>query len=139
MDKRSQTITSIIILIGFIQLVVFDMWYSYDWLGVNEIMYLHKNGQNYSWGELLVNSDQYILLIAIIWTTKRATPLIKWMKYVSAFMIDLVSTGLIFCIVENPYSENWDKTLCVIISCGIFIAQLLLYRFVPAFRKLKLF
>jgi hypothetical protein len=138
MNKRHQLITAIILLCGYVQLFLFDYCYTLNWFGVNDTVYLKSGTEVYTVGELLVNMDEYILLIAVSWVVKRACYLITWMKYFTAFTIDIFIAGIYFCIAYNPYFVNWNKTYWIAVATVVFVTKLILNRHSAWFRKMHI-
>lgn len=132
--------TSLIVIAGIVVMVLCDLAYSYNWLNCTHHTYLiDHRGEKYNWGELLVNCDEYILLLAFMWAIKRSTPLLPKLKYFWTLIIDFLLTDIYFTIFFNPYFENWDKTLCVLIAICLFILKVVLHKCSARFRKLKVF
>lgn len=137
-NKYLQERISILFVMGFIFFFVCEFWYKYNWLGVNQIMFV-RGGEPYSLGEMIIGCDNFLLLFFMTWAVKKSTPDITYMRYLSTFAIDLFFIGLCYVFIVNPFVDNWNLWMLLLVCASFFAIQLLLDRYYPPFRKFKLF
>lgn len=132
MTKKQEILYAYLIVIAFIQVILFDSAYNYNLFNVNNQIYMRRHAQVYTVGEVLINSDNYILFSIILLVLNKCIRQVMWFKYLVSFIIDCLVIGLFFVLFSNPYFQNWNQTLALIIAISVFIFKLLYFKLIKS-------
>lgn len=122
-NKYIQAKIALLTLVGFVLFVICDFWYYFDWFKVSKVIFI-RDGNSYSLQDIILNSDNFILLFFLFWSIKKSTPEVKWMKYFCSFVMDLLFTSVLYTIVFSPDVNSWSRWSFLFVSLAIFVCQM---------------
>lgn len=118
---------------------ILNLFYAFNWLGVNDIVYIRTEDDFYVVGEMLDSVGELTAWIIAIWCIKKATSGLPYAPYVITLYLDFKITELAYVIFFNPFVVNASQLYCIGISSLFFITQIYLDKKFEWFRKLKVF
>ena len=114
------------------------MFYTFDWFGVNEIVYKHAGKESYVVGELLDSVGELTAWLIAIWCIKKATSKVPYGTHLISLYFDFKLIELFYILFFNPFIYHANMVITSGIAVLFFLTKIWLSKY-DWFRKLKVF
>ncbi len=117
---------------------VLNLFYTFDWFGVNEIVYKHAGKESYVVGELLDSVGELTAWLVAIWCIKKATSKVPYGTHLISLYFDFKLIELFYVLFFNPFIYHANMVITSGIAVLFFLTKIWLSK-CDWFRKLKVF
>jgi len=117
---------------------VLNLFYTFDWFGVNEIVYKHAGKESYVVGELLDSVGELTAWLIAIWCIKKATSKVPYGTHLISLYFDFKLIELFYVLFFNPFIYHANMVITSGIAVLFFLTKIWLSKY-DWFRKLKVF
>ena len=125
--------------IGILLSGILNLFYAFNWFGVNDIVYIRTKDDFYVVGEMMDSVGELTAWLIAIWCVKKATSGLPYAPYLITLYLDFKITELVYVIFFNPFVVNASQLYLAGGSILLFITQIYFDKKFGWFKRFKIF
>lgn len=124
--------------IGILISGILNLFYAFNWLGVNDIVYIRTKDDFYVVGEMLDSVGELTAWLIAIWCVKKATSKVPYGTHLISLYFDFKLIELFYVLFFNPFIYHANMVITSGIAVLFFLTKIWLSK-CDWFRKIKVF